>query len=284
MVSEKKRLQQLRQPDEFQKRAFRLVDWGLGHKRQLLLLLLPVLLISIAGISWRYVQNQQGEKRRAELQKIDAKFNKALEEVAAAHEKIQNNIEEIESKISGSANTTDPADKTPAVALSETERAALLKQRVELEAKAQSLKPDHSQTLDAYKAFYQKNSTNPEGWRAGLAVITGLVQAEKFAEAAKLAQELIERAAGVDFYQQQVRSLYISLLEEQGQFAAALSETAKLLSSADEETKPKALLMKGRLELLSGKKEQGLATLDQLVNSHNSSQEAQKAKAIKALW
>ncbi|MFK7826834.1 MAG: hypothetical protein AB8G05_22010 [Oligoflexales bacterium] len=275
MVSEKKRKQQLKAPDEFQKKAFVFADWCAANQVQIVVGLVSVLLLVAANLSWKFYQAKQGEGRREELAVIDEAFNKELEEAGKESQSLQTELAGIDSKLKelAKSNTDTP------------ESSELAEKKAELQKRIEAIKPKHEKTAKDYLGYFQKYAKAPEGLRAGLAALNIMVEKETFKEATELAKDLLAQAdSELDFYQFQVRFLYLSLLEEQGLYIEALAETEKLMTHANDDEMPKVLFAKARLEMLAEKKSAATSTLDKLINEHNSSPEAQKAKAMKYIW
>ncbi|NRA43934.1 MAG: hypothetical protein HRU09_03145 [Oligoflexales bacterium] len=275
MVSEKKRKQQLKAPDEFQKKAFKFADWCAANQVQIVIALVAVLLLVAVNISWKIYQSKQGEGRREELALIDEVFNKELEEAGKKSQALQTEMAGIDRKLK-------ELDKAKA---DTPESAELAEKKAALQKQISEIKPKHDETAKKYRAYYEANKDNPEGLRAGLAALNAMVQGEKFKESTELAEDILAHAdSDLAFYHFQVRLMYLSLLEEQGLYSEALAEVDTLMSHAGDEEVPKVLLAKARLEILAEKKTEAVATLDKLINEHNSSPEAQKAKAMKYIW
>ena len=275
MVSEKKRKQQLKAPDQFQKRAFDFADWCAANQVQIVIGLVAVLLIVAANLSWRFYQRKQGESRREELSLIDEVFNKELEAAGKKSQALQAELTSIDSKLKELAKTN--ADTA--------ESSELADKKAALQKSIADIKPSHDETAKKYLSYFQQNSGTPEGLRAGLAALNTMTQSEKYKEASELAKDILAHAdSDLDFYHFQVRLMYVSLLEEQGLYTDALAEVDNLMKHANDDEVPKVLLAKARLEILAEKKAEASATLDKLINEHNSSPEAQKAKAMKYIW
>ena len=275
MVSEKKRKQQLKAPDEFQKKAFVFADWCAANQVQIIVGLVSVLLLVAANLSWKFYQEKQSQSRREELALIDEAFNKELEEVGKQSQSLQSELASIDSKLKELSKTNTD---TP-------ESSELAEKKADLQKRIENIKPKHDETSANYLGFFRKFGNTPEGLRAGLAALNIMTQQESYKEATELAKDILTKAdSDFGFYQFQVRFMYLSLLEEQGLFKEALAETDKLMSYASEDEIPKVLFAKARLEILAENSEAATTTLDKLINEHNSSPEAQKAKAMKYIW
>jgi len=281
MVSEKKRIQQLKQPDEFQKKAFRLLDWLTANKSVAIGILVPIGLAVVGGFGWNYLQKQQAEDRRDQIAEIDLTFRNEAEAAKEQQDQVSAQISALQKQLDDLKKKVKDGDKSQA---SSQKLQELETKHKELSARYKTMEPDHKASFEKYLAVYGQHKDTPEGWRAGLSASSIQINRKEYAKASELLKEILTNTRNIPFYQFQVRSVYMGLLEEQGQFDVALEEKEALIDSAATDDKPKALLQVGRLEHLAGKKEEALKTLDLIINEHNASQEAQKARAIKALW
>ena len=257
--------------DAFQERFFNATQWLTSHTRTVILLLLPLAAVAIIAAGWRYYEIKQGEKRRDELARIDEKFD---QEEQAANTKRQELFQKIENLEKKSAQKTDgktnPHDAgTPEV---DAKRKEVL-----------AIKADHSATLTNYQKFYTANTTSPEGWRAALLAARILLEQKKLDDAAKLLGTVLKSAAELDFYQIQVRTLYISVLEDLKQYDLAYTELEKILSITENDAKAPYLLSKGKLLFLEGNKEEARKAFEYILSKYSATAEARKARALLAL-
>lgn len=297
MSGKKQAQKELKQPDKFQLELMHVADWISKYRRQLLLYaVLPVTIVLVTLVVVKNVREYQADTRNSELSKIDLIYDN--EEKAA--EKIRSEIQEKITKLSvkpepepeadAAAVAVDKAASATAtaqpgeVAASPIDAVAAAEQKKKLENELKAVKADHAESLAAYQKFFEANLSNPEGWRAGLRVVNTLVQNKKYQEAATSAENLLKQAKSLDFYQVQVRLLYISILEEQDRFDDALKEIDVLIKAADESLQPRVLLSKGRIEILKNSKDAAKSTFENLIAKHGASAEAQKAKTMMALW
>lgn len=281
MVSEKKRAQQLKQPDEFQKKAFRLLDWVVENKSTAIGILIPVGLAVVGGFGWKYMQKAQGEDRREKIAKIDKVYLEESEKSISDQEGLTSQIADLRKQLDDLKTQIKEGKDT---AEGEAKLSSLEAQEKTLNERLKSIKPDHKAAFEKYLAAYGEFKSKPEGWRAGIKAASIQISKKEYEKAADLLKDILSQSESEPFYQFQVRATYMSLLEEQGKFDQALEEKSKLLEYATGDNKPKALLIVGRLELLAGQKEKALETLEKVITEYNASQEARKARAFKALW
>ncbi|MBI2602273.1 MAG: tetratricopeptide repeat protein [Deltaproteobacteria bacterium] len=146
-----------------------------------------------------------------------------------------------------------------------------------------TLNADHKASHSQYLEFFQKYTSKPEGWRAGLFAARIFLDERKLTEAADILAKILSHSLGVDFYQVQVRLMYMGVLEDLKLYEEALQEAETLLRIATDEFIPRALLVKGRLQFFSGLKEEAAQTFDLIITSHSATPEARQAQAVKAL-
>lgn len=260
----KKKQQELKKPDAFQKKLYGYFMWAKSNPQVLVKLALPLFGIVVIAIGWLSWMDHMSQSRKDALAAIDMIYDK--EEMDLDHKR-----KEISKQIQDLSANKDDQEKN--------------KDKIKsLEDEVKNLKTDHKDSLPKYLSFFEKHSTDSEGWRAGMESVQIYVANKDFEKASILLGDLLNKAASSSFYQTQGRSLYVSVLEELGKFDQAAIEAATLVKTAKEADKPKALLTHARVLLLSGKKTEAMQILDELITKHNASAEAQKAKAMKAVF
>ena len=91
------------------------------------------------------------------------------------------------------------------------------------------------------------------------------------------------RSNGIDFYQVQVRLMYVAMLEELKKFDDAIAQLEIVQPLASEELHARILLTKARLQMEAGKNDEAKKTLDIIITTQASTPEARQAIALKAL-
>ena len=267
---DKKTYRAMKRPDAFQKKFFRAMDWAVVHKKRLGFMSVVASTLIVASLSLWFWERHRTQGRQAELATIDGTFSEEERIAYEQREKLQKSVTALEEELKKGGPQADTGKKS------------------ELEAKKkemEELKSNHSGSIEKYLAFYQHAKGTPEGSKAALSVVQDYLKNEKFQEAAQLLQEVLTNSGHHgDFFQIQVRSLYTSVLEELGQFDAALEQVALLTKAVKSDDMARVLLVKGRLEHFAGKKEASQATFDQLLKDFATSNEATKARALKAVW
>ena len=165
MVSEKKRAQQLKQPDEFQKKAFRLLDWVVENKSTAIGILIPVGLAVVGGFGWKYMQKAQGEDRREKIAKIDKVYLEESEKSISDQEGLTSQIADLRKQLDDLKTQIKEGKDT---AEGETKLSSLEAQEKTLNERLKSIKPDHKAAFEKYLAAYGEFKSKPEGWRAGI--------------------------------------------------------------------------------------------------------------------
>ena len=277
-MASKKELQRLKRPDYFQTKMMAYLDRLQQHRNMILSLVGVIILTVVAVFAWQYYQDGQTQKRLSDLYVVDKMFEKELKQVYDQRESLSKEIEELKTKKAALETT---ADKKEANKKSiETIQISIDDKQSRLEA----LKPDHTASIAAYTSFYETYQKNPEGWRAGVAAVNQYIEMKDFEKAEAILVKILTVTVGQPFYQVQLRSLYISILEELQKYEDALVQVG-LLNQAirDDELKPRVLLLRGRLLAQSGKKEEAIKIFDEIITNYKSSKELQKARAFKAI-
>jgi len=264
-MTDKKTEKQLKRPDAFQTFFFHAFNLFKKEQKKVVLALVPVVLVIVGGLAWQYFRYSQQEKRRVQLSEIERTYSK--EEKAPNKKK---------SDISAEIRKIEKAAKD---AGKEADKALIDSKQKEMD----KIVADHKESLAQYTAFFHSNEKSPEGWKAGMAAVEILSKDKKFEEASAILNTILTNSLGVDFYQVQVRLYAIAILEDQKKYDEGLKEVEKLIPLASSEILPRVLLTKARFQMESGKKDEGLKTLDVIIASHSASPEARQAIAIKAL-
>ena len=262
----------LKGPDLFQLKVYQAIDWMRKNQKKVAIIITPVLGVVIFGVAFQFIQAHLTQSRAAALGNIDTLYAEGEEKAQKEREKLQEELQRMEGKSEGKDEKASPASPTASP------------QEIEAKKKQiEDIKADQTIPLKQYQEFYTANISTPEGWRAGLSVAQEALRQKKFQDAQNLVKQILAESTGVDFYQEHVRLFYISILEELRLFDEALKECETLISLADDTLKPQALLVKGRFLLLAEKKEDALKVFDDLLTRYNSSPEAQRARAFKAV-
>ena len=274
-MTDKKTEKLLKRPDAFQASIFRAFAWFNAQRQRLILVIVPVVLVILAAAGFQYYQRWNGAQRKNKLSEIEKAF--ASEDKALSKKKAQ--LREAIRKME------DPAqDKKDATAVKDAPKDASTLALIEAKKKELAdLNADHKDSLAQFTAFFQANESNSEGWRAGMSAVGTLVKDKKFEAASPILKTILERSIGIDFYQVQVRFMYIAILEELKKFDDALAQVTIVQPLASEDLQARILLTKARLEIQAGKKEEANKTLDTLITTQAASPEARQALAIKAL-
>jgi len=271
MTSHKQLEQELKRPDSFQDYGVRALEYIVAHKGKLALMMAPLLVVVVVGYGIYGWQQNQSVHRRSELAKILTMESAEQTSVGKQNEAIQ---KEIDTLRAGTANT----DKTKKPELS----AETLLKISELEKKLADAKPDHSASSAAFKKFYDDHPKDPEGWMAGIAWASQQLKTGKISEVRPVIEDISKASSSHKFYQIQSRFMLASILEDLGEYDAALKEADVLSGLVENEAKPMALLLKG--QLLYFKKDHSAAktVLSELVEKHGSTREAQMARSLLA--
>jgi predicted negative regulator of RcsB-dependent stress response len=260
----------LKGPDRFQASAARALDWLAQNPLYVWSVLGPMLLIAVGWAGWSYWTRQATLDRQEELGKVEAVYQDELRVVSDKVEALRKQQDEIDINL-GKEKDAKKKDE-------------LTSQRKALDTQAAALKPDHSGSLKGLVEFFNKYPNRPEGWAAGLRAAAIQVDQKDFATAKETLTKLINESRSQNFFQVQSRFMLIGVHEELGDLKAALTEASSLEAKVDDRMKPQTLLTKARLQLALEQREEADKTLNTLLEKFAASQEADKARSIKALY
>lgn len=270
----------MKQPDEFQKKGILFLDWLMKNTNKLIYVAVPVVLVFAASAAYKYIQEERRNDRLEELGKVQVIYEAEQRAAFKQRQDIAKQIEDIEKKLNPApAAGADPAKPAPAPA----QDPKLIAEKETLEKKMEDIQADHQQSTAKFLEFFKKYENTPEGWMAGMTAARLLAEQKKVAEARPVLETVIDKSKDSRFYQTQARLSLIGILEELGDFDAAMTHVDSLEKTVDADLKPKILLAKGRLQMLKNAKDDAKATFNSLIESHGASPEAQKARSIQSL-
>jgi predicted negative regulator of RcsB-dependent stress response len=267
----------MKQPDEFQKKGILFLDWLFKNTNKVVYVAIPVILVFAASSGYKYYQEERRNDRLEELGKVQVIFEAEQRAAFNQRQDISKQIDELEKKINPPAPTGGEAAKPV------TPDPKLVAEKAVLEKKMDDIQADHQQSTGKFLEFFKKYENTPEGWMAGMTAARLMAEQKKVADARPVLETVIAKSKDNRFYQTQSRLSLIGILEELGDYDAALTQVDALEKSVDADLKPKILLAKGRLQMLKNSKDDAKATFNALIESHGSSPEAQKARSIQSL-
>lgn len=260
----------LKRPDVFQEKGLGLIQFLVANKQRVALMLSPVLVVTAIGYGIFGWMNQKASARRAELAKVMSIQEEEKTDVNKRKEDIQKQID--------AARAPKPAadGKKPEVS------AESLALATNLEKQMADLQPDHTKSSEAFKKFYDGNKDNVEGWMAGISWAGRQLYDGKITEARPVIEAIAKASTSNKFYQLTSRFMLVALLQDSGEFDAAIKECDLLLSLVNDEAKPSVLLAKGSIHYFKNSFADARTVLNELVDKHASSPEATKARGILA--
>ncbi len=265
----------LKKQDFFQKKATAFLSWMLLNKKTILILFSPILGIFLIGLIWQYVSDKKIESKRNDLSKINVVYQD--ESKAASDQRT-----EIEKKIEELTKSSDKDEKGNPKKIEETPE--IKKQKEIMEKQIADIKEDHSKSLAQYQDFFKAHTKDPSGWFAGFRAVTILLEKKDLEGAKKLLEEMSQQTKANSIYQFQIHSLLSGLYEEAGDDEKALAALDEAMKSSSDDLKPRLLLSKARILDKQNKRDEAKKNVDEILEKHASSREAEKAKAMKFFW
>ncbi len=269
MSTHKDELKKLKGPDSFQLNVFKFADQIQIYRKPILLALLPVVGIGLAIAGWQWYRGHQQIQLQADLAKIELEHREENDKIEKEREKLHEKMVALTPK----TQKADPEKEPP-----------LTPEQEKIQKEMDAMKADHAVSEKKFMDFYKSHSKEAEGLTAALHVVKMHLEDHKAQEAAPLLAEILQHAGKETFDQLYVRMLYAAVLEELEQWDKAVEEVDKAIPFASETFLPEALLVKSRLLFAASKKKEALDSLDVLIAKHETAPEAQKARALKALW
>ena len=271
MTGHKQFEKSLKRPDSFQDHILKGITFATKNKKQIMMMISPILVVALIGYGVYGWMNHKAAARRTELAKILALQTEEQNNVGKKREEIQKEIDAL--------RTTKPAADGKKVELS----AESLAKVTVLEKQMTDLKADNSKSTAEFRKFYDNNKDSPEGWMAGLAWSSKQLQDNKSAEARPLVEAIAKASTANKFYQLSSRFMLIGILEDAGEYDAAIKECETLAGITTDDAKPAVLLAKGRLQYFKKSLPEARTSLNEVIEKHASAPEATKARGIIAL-
>lgn len=271
MTGQKIKDKALKRPDSFQDHVMNAINFLTANSRRILMMLTPIIVVGIVGYAAYVWNNRSAVARRAELSKILAMHNDELTAVNRKREETQKQINVIRS--------SKPSKDGKKTELSPENLATV----TNLEKQIADLKPDHTKSMVEFKKFYESHKKNVEGWMAGLTWAGYQLQNGKSSDSRSTIEEIAKASSANSFYQMNSRFMLIGLLEDAGEFDAALKECDILTKIATDDARASVLLAKGRLNFFKKSFAESRQSLKEILEKHASSPEATKARGLIAL-
>jgi predicted negative regulator of RcsB-dependent stress response len=234
----KEKIKALKGPDEFQARVLRVLDWANKNVKYLTLIAVPVALALIGLFVWKNVSESFRDKRLSELGQAQVVYDDEEKAAEKQRETFRGQIEKIDADMAKPAAPVagqPPPPATPADPALAAKKDALQKQ-------VDAVKADHSASLKLFQAYFDKFAGKPEGWLAGMTAAKIQAEQNSYGDARSTLEKVLERADSDKFYQVQARFMLVGLLEEQGEYDAAIAEVDKLDSLVEPDATPRVLL------------------------------------------
>jgi predicted negative regulator of RcsB-dependent stress response len=270
MTGHKQLEKSLKRPDSFQDHILKAIQFVTNNRRMVLMMLSPVVAVALIGYSVFSYMNHKSVGRRAELASLFAMQASEQSGLGKQRESMQKEIDALRS--------TKPAADGKKTEISGESLAKV----AFLEKQMADLKPDTSASTAAFKKFYDNNLTNTEGWTAGLLWASSQLQDNKTADARPVIEAIAKSSTSNVLFQRTSRFMLVGIMEDAGEFDAAIKECDVLAGLATDDVKPAVLLTKGRLQYFKKSYTEARAVLNEIVDKYASSPEATKARSLMA--
>lgn len=265
-MSQNKQDLNLKGPDSFQVKVAALVDNASKHAKSSAIATLVLVVVAVAIVGYTQWQQAEQEELAEKLAEVEEVFN-----------------DEIESFTNAQQASQDELDKLKLELQQKKSDSALEAKIAELEAKTKDAKPDHSASKEKFLAFYENHKSAAVGQYAALRYAALEIDAEQSEKVKSLLEELMPATKGRPLLDVQSRLMYLSILEDAGEYDKALEQITQIRDLKLAELEAQLLLMKARLEFFKEDKESARTTLNEILTDHASSQEAATAKSMLAL-
>ena len=270
MTGHKQLEKTLKRPDDFQGYILSGIQFITANRRTVLLMLSPVIAVAVIGYAVFAWMNHKSAARRADLAGVLAIQAEEQTNLNKTREDLQKQIEELRAVKPG-------ADGKKTELSAET-----LTNITNLEKQSADLKPDATKSTAAFKKFYDEHPDSVEGWMAGLTWASSQLRDNKVADARPVIEAIVKGSTSNKFYQMNARFMLIGILEDAGDFDAAIKECDVLVGLATDDAKPAILLTKGRLQYFKKAFPEARASLNEIVDKHGSTPEATRARSLMA--
>ncbi len=267
----KKEIKKIKQPDAFQDRLLASFDWLSSYRSQALKLGALLAIALVATVVWRYWEKQQYNKSVRSLGLIDEQL---FRQQRGLQEKQLDQYKEM-SELMTAMGKLDSKAKDYKTKKSQWE------EKLQEMQKGLQEEPSFHEVANSYESFARENISNVLGLRAGVQAAQLMIKMKDFKKARTILEEVLAKAPKtLDFYQVQVRAMYISLLDELGEADKALSEAKLLTQGAPEYLKSSALFVQGRALMHNNKSDDAKKVFHQIMKEHSGSKEASRARAF----
>lgn len=269
MAGEKSKNLTIDKVDVFEAKAMGVADRLAKNPKPLAIGAGILLAALLAGYGYYYTVQSQEESRKVALTKVDQVYETEMKKYQTERETIE--------KQRDSLIAAQPASTTPGQPPAETPEIKALNDKL------QALKPEHKESAEKYKAFYESHGKYPAGWAAGLKYAGYAVQQKDLEGAQKVLEAISKEAKDRPVLHTQSLLLLISVLEDRGELDKALEYTDALAKVGSEELQPRALLTKAQIYYLKKDYGNAKANLEKLLSDHGTSPEAERARGLLAL-
>lgn len=277
MTVNKEQSRQMTAPDEFQKQAAGVYHWIFVHQQKLYVATAALVLVMAVGLTWNYFSTQRNLESLDKISLFDSELEAERDRLDKQKQSISNEIEKMSKKVKASEQLKNE-DKQKLSGAEITD----LKAKIASEtSRLDSLKLNSQAIRDKYVKFFEGYPKTDAGKRAAVQALMLDIDQKNYGQAVLLAEQVLVAKKVTPFYDVQIRSIYVGLLEQVEKTQQALEQARYLREFAGESFLPRALLVSAGVEIRHGDFKKGIEDLQRIEVEFPDSPEAVKAVAYK---
>lgn len=265
-MSKKKDALNLKGPDAFQVRAADSVEYLKANSKLVIGLVSALAISAVSVIAFDYISESQLVGRQVALSAVDQSYAKEAKSFDDKKSELEKELDDLKLK--------NKEKKTAKL------EASIAAQQKKLDALS---KPNHDASAEGYRGVYENHQDSAQGMVAGIQYAAILAEKNKLSEAKAVLSKISSSSKKYPVLKAQSGLLLLSILEDLGELDQALAHVDSLANTVGKDLKPRVLLSKGRILYLKKDLAGASKVFDELIASYDNSQEAEKARSLKAL-
>lgn len=255
-------------PDAFQVQAYSVMDRLAKNPKPLLISGGLILALLVGGYAVKYFTEAKVEKRQTAVSDVDRLYETEMKKYTDQREALEKQRDGLVAKAPAPVAGQAPAETPEVKAINDQIKA---------------LKAEHAESSAKYLEFYKANPKSAEGLVAGLKHAAYVAEKGDLDTARTELTAIAADSKSENVIHVQSLLLLISIVEDKGDFDAAVKHSDELIASVGPELMPRALLTKSQALFLKKDFVEAKKVLDKLVTDHGTSPEAERARGLLAL-